>query len=404
MSKHASAPSAQDAPKGLLASLTVLVMLATLATNLYLPSLPSIAAEFGDDAGGARESLTAFLAAFAVAHLFWGPVSDRWGRRRVLMAGVILYTLASAACSVAPDLGFLLAARALQGVGACAASVLVRAIARDWFRGAELARALAIILTLMTAAPGFSPLLGGIVEMTFGWRADFVLLTLIGACAMVLAWRSIPESNAARSAPLSLRGLLSDYRRIAATPEFLGPTLATSLGVGGLFAFFASAPTIFIGQLGMSAAMFGAIPAVLVFALFAGGAASAGLRRRFGANGAILIAAGLMVAGSVCMSVLFLTRGLGWMEVLLPLIVYLPGIGIMNPVATAAAMEPFPQNAGTAAALNGFFQSTGSSCGIALLGLFPLPMGLPLTLLICSVGALLAAALCIARRRPAVAN
>jgi MFS transporter, DHA1 family, multidrug resistance protein len=203
---------------------------------------------------------------------------------------------------------------------------------------------------------------------------------------------------------LSFGRLLSDYRRIAATPEFIGPTLATSLGVGGLFAFFAAAPTIFIAHLGVSPALFGAVPAVLVFALFAGGAASARLRRRFGANGAILIAAGLMAAGSVGMSVLFLTRGLGWMEVLLPLLLYLPGIGIVNPVATAAAMEPFPHNAGTAAALNGFFQSTGSSCGIALLGLFSLPMGLPLTLMTCSIGALLAAVLCLAMRRPAIAN
>ncbi|HSV50679.1 MAG TPA: multidrug effflux MFS transporter [Burkholderiaceae bacterium] len=404
MSRHERVHGAAVAPKGLLVSLTVLVMLATLATNLYLPSLPGIAAEFGADAGGARASLTAFLAAFAVAHLFWGPVSDRWGRRPVLMAGVVLYTLASAACSVAPNLEFLLVARALQGVGACAASVLVRAIARDWYKGAELARALAIILTLMTAAPGFSPLLGGIIEMTLGWRADFVLLALVGACAIVLTWRSIPESNVARAAPLSVRRLLSDYRRIATTPEFLGPTLATSLGVGGLFAFFASAPTIFIAHLGVSPALFGVVPAVLVFALFAGGAASAGLRRRFGANGAILIAALLMVAGGAGMSVLFLAREVGWMEVLLPLVLYLPGIGIVNPVATAAAMEPFPHNAGTAAALNGFFQSTGSSCGIALLGFFPLPMGLPLTLMTCSIGALLAAALCIATRRPAVAN
>lgn len=391
----------QVAPKGLLTLLTLLSTLAMLATNLYLPSLPSLAAEFNTTASGARATLTVFLAAFALAQLVWGPLSDRWGRRCVLLAGLVLYVLASIACSMADSLGVLLAARVVQGIGACAASTLVRAIARDWFEGAELSRVLAVILTLMTAAPGLSPLLGGVMETTFGWRADFILLAVFGAAAAVLTWSSMPERHHKRGTMSPLQ-VMSDYRRIAKRPEFLGPTLATSLGVGGLFAFFGSAPAIFIQHLGISPAMFGVVPAGLVLALFAGGAASGALRRRFGAKDAVLIAVGLLVAGSVSMSMLFLTQALGWTILLAPLLLYLCGIGILNPVATAAAMEPFPHNAGAAAALNGFFQLTGATLGTLLLALFPLPVGLPITLTICAISALAAFALCTAMR-PAAA-
>ncbi|MES2939457.1 MAG: Bcr/CflA family efflux MFS transporter [Pseudomonadota bacterium] len=396
-------PPQQRAPKGLLAILTLLATLAMLATNLYLPSMPRLAEEFGTTAGGARATLTVFLAAFALSQLAWGPLSDAWGRRRVLTAGLVLYALAAVACALASSLDALLAARAVQGIGACAASTLVRAIARDWFEGAELAHALAVILTLMTAAPGFSPLLGGLIEATLGWRADFALLAACGAAAALLAWTCIPDRGLA-PVPLSPRALLRSYRHIATTPEFLAPTLATSLGVAGLFAFFAAAPTIFMQHLGVSAVMFGLVPAGLVFALFAGGTMPGMLRRRLGTNGAILVAIGLMAAGGLGMCVLVLARPLGWINFVLPLLPYLAGIGIINPVATAAAMQPFPRNAGAAAALNGFCQLTGAAFGTALLALFPMPAALPITLAICAIAALCAFALFTARRPAAAAD
>jgi DHA1 family bicyclomycin/chloramphenicol resistance-like MFS transporter len=401
MSAPRAAPGAMrpKATRGVsLGLLTLLSTFGMLATNLYLPSLPSMARELSTDAGSIRATLTIFLAALAVSQLVVGPLSDRWGRRRVLLAGTILYTFASAACAAASNIEVMLIFRVFQAIGACAASVLVRAIVRDWFEGAELARALAIILTLMTAAPGFSPLLGGFIETTLGWRADFVLLAIFGAGGTLLTWRWIAESNRKQMTVLSLSQLLGEYRDIATTAAFIGPTLATSLAVGGLFAFFASAPAIFIQHLGVSPSMFGVVPAGLVFALFAGGAAAPRLRARFGQNGAILIALSLIALGGAAMSTATLIRPLGPTEIVVPLIFYLGGIGIMNPIATAAALEPFAKTAGAAAALNGFCQMAGATFGTLLLGLFPLPFGLPATLMICAIAALSVFVLCTALR------
>jgi MFS transporter, DHA1 family, multidrug resistance protein len=380
--------------RSLLGLLTLLSTFGMLATNLYLPSLPAMGRDFGTDANGVRATLTVFLGALAVSQLLIGPLSDRWGRRRVLLAGTILYTLASLACAVVPTLEALLVLRAVQAVGACAASVLVRAIVRDWFSGAELASALAVILTLMTAAPGFSPLIGGVVEATVGWRVDFVLLAIFGIVGTILTWRWIGESNREQKTGLTALRLLGDYRRIVTTTTFLGPTLATSFAVGGLFAFFASAPGIFISYLGVSPALFGAVPAVLVFPLFAGGSVAATLRARLGQDGALLLALALASAGGAAMLVAALTRPIGATEIILPLILYLGGIGILNPVATAAALQPFGKTAGAAAALNGFFQMAGATLGTTLLAFFPLPMGLPVTLTICATAALATFLLC----------
>jgi DHA1 family bicyclomycin/chloramphenicol resistance-like MFS transporter len=374
--------------RGFLALLTLLSMLGMLASNLYLPSLPSIARDLGTDAAGVRATLTVFLVSIAVGQLIAGPFSDRWGRRRVLLTGLMLYTFSSAACAAASTIELMLALRVFQAIGACCISVLVRAIARDRFEGAELTYALAVILTLMTLGPGFSPLLGGIIEMTLGWRADFVLLAIFGACATLLTWRWIPESNLQRVAVISVPSLIGDYRGIATTPAFFAPTLATSFANGGLFAFFAGAPAIFIEHLGFSPAAFGALPAALVFALLAGGAAATWVRKRSGENGAILIAIMLMIAGGAIMLALTLSRGAGTTEIVVPLLLYLAGIGIINPVATAAALQPFANKAGAAAALNGFFQMAGAALGIVLLGFFELPPGLPITLVVCATMAL----------------
>ncbi len=374
-------------PAALLALLTGLSAFGMLATNLYLPSLPSLAQGLGTDARGAQATLSVFLAGFAVAQLIAGPLSDRYGRRPVLLAGAALYAAASALCAMAHSLEAMLAFRVLQAVGACAGTVLVRAILRDIYQGPALTRAFAIITTCMAAAPGFSPLIGGVIETAWGWRANFIAITVFAALAALASWRWIGETNRHLIAGLSPGAMARDYALLLARPAFIGPAAAVALALGGLYAYFAATPALFVGQLGLTPAQFGLIPAGTVPAVFLGGALSPKLAQRLGERAAIFLALGLMLAGAALMTGLFATQAPGLVMAIAPFVVFLFGLGLINPLATAAAVRPFPHHAGAASALIGFLQMAAGTLTTLTSTLLPLAhnLALPATILACTV-------------------
>ncbi len=383
------AGQAESRPLGhgaLLALLTALSAFGMLATNLYLPSLPSLARALNTDARGAQATLSVFLAGFAVAQLIAGPLSDRYGRRPVLLAGAALYAAASALCAMAQSLDAMLALRVVQAVGACAGTVLVRAILRDLYQGPALTRAFAIITTFMAAAPGFSPLIGGVIETGWGWRANFIVIAGFAALAGLAAWRWIGETNRHPIIRLSPAAMTRDYLLLLVRPAFIGPAAAVALALGGLFAYFAATPALFVGQLGLTPAQFGLIPAGTVPAVFLGGALAPRLARRLGERTAIFLALTLMLAGGVLMTVLFMTQPPGLVMAIAPFVLFLLGLGLINPLATAAAVRPFPHHAGTASALIGFLQMAAGTLTTLTSTLLPLPSNLPLpvTILACA--------------------
>src|SRR3954466_7533824 len=173
-----------------IAVLAGLAATGTLATNILLPSLPQMAASLNVTSAAVTSAITIFLAVFAVGQLVVGPISDRFGRRWPVLAGFAVFFAGSVWCGLATDLPNLLTGRVIQAAGACATSVLSRAIARDLFSGAALARAMALIMIAMAAAPGFSPLLGGALDHYFGWRSEFALVAVfagLGALAYSMA-------------------------------------------------------------------------------------------------------------------------------------------------------------------------------------------------------------------------
>ena len=247
-----------------------------------------------------------------------------------------------------------------------------RAVARDLFQGDELTRSLSFITTFVAAAPGFSPLIGGIIESFLGWRFTFGLLAVVGLFATIIVWRAIPETNRMPVPDLSLRESFATYFTLLCDGRFLMPAAATTLAMAGLFSFFASSPTIFIGEFGVPPALFGLIPCCTVFAVFAGGLSAPRLAKRLPGLTPMIMGFLLMFVGSIAMLAFALSGRTGVAQVLATLVVFLFGMGIVNPLTTVAALRPFPERAGAASALIGFFQMAGGALGIVALGLSPL--------------------------------
>src|SRR6478609_5713254 len=232
-----------------IAVLAALAATGTLATNILLPSLPQMAASLNVTSAAVTSAITIFLAVFAVGQLVVGPISDRYGRRWPVLAGFAVFFAGSVWCGLATDLQNLLIGRVIQAAGACATSVLSRAIARDMFSGAALARAMTLIMIAMAAAPGFSPLLGGTLDHTFGWRSEFVLVAAFAALGALAYGTVLGETHHATRTPLDPLAIAKNYFGLIADRRFVVPAATVSLIMGGLFSMFAATPRVLIEAL-----------------------------------------------------------------------------------------------------------------------------------------------------------
>src|ERR1700675_2098894 len=212
-----------------IAVLATLSATGTLATNILLPSLPQMAASLNVSSAAVTSAITIFLAVFALGQLLVGPLSDRYGRRWPVLIGFAVFFGGSVWCGLANDLPNLLVGRVVQAAGACATSVLSRAIARDMFRGPALARAMALIMIVMSAAPGFSPLLGGALDHYFGWRSEFALVAAFAGLGALAYGAVLGGTHHATRIPLNPLAITRNYFGLVADRRFLVPAATVSL-------------------------------------------------------------------------------------------------------------------------------------------------------------------------------
>jgi MFS transporter, DHA1 family, multidrug resistance protein len=349
----------------LTALLAALTAISPLSTDMYLASLPDIARQLGASTAQVQLTISAYLTGFAVGQIVYGPLSDRYGRKPVLLAAVALYCVASLVCALATSIEMLIVARAVQALGGSGCIVLARAIVRDLYSGARAGRELSVMGAVMALAPVLAPVAGGILQTGFGWRSIFFTLVGAGLVGIAIIWPLLPETVGARAAePMSPAMMLKSYRVVMRNPAYLAYLGLASTSFGGLFAWISGASFVLQNLYGLSPFQFGVAFAVGSVGYMIGTTLAARLVMRLGIDLTLGIGAGAMAAGGLGMVGAVALGLTSAASLVLPLAVYLAGLGMVLPQAIAGAMTPFPERAGAASGLLGFIQmSTAALCG-----------------------------------------
>lgn len=352
--KSSTSPLPPFAHAPLLALITAFLMLQPLSTDLYLASLPGLSLAFEVPPSTVQLTLSLFVIGFGGAQLIIGPLSDRFGRRPVLLCGLALYVVASALCGLSQSIGMLVAARFLQALGCCAAVIIARAIVRDAYDPAHSMRVVAKASTWLSLAPIFGPILGSYLQVAFGWRAAFVALGLFSAGVLALsAWR-LPETNRHKDPRATeLSGLLANFRHVLGAREFWAHALPGALSYGGIFSFISGSSFVLIQVLHVPTAWFGYCFAFGVSGYMSGTILCRRLLHTLGARRAFRFGSAVSV-GSGVFFLLAVAAGVAhWSLVLVAMFLTMGAHGINFPIAQSGAVTPFPQQAGTAAGLMG---------------------------------------------------
>lgn len=362
--------------------LSLLLGLQPITTDLYLPALPALTEDFGAPMAQAQLTLGALLLAFGLSQLIWGPLSDRFGRRPILLAGLSAYVLASLASALAPSMDLLIVCRALQGAALGAAVMCARAIVRDLYTPIQGARVMSQCLSGLGVIACLSAPLGGLLSDLFNWRAALLALAVFGAACLGLVALRFDETVAHKN-PLALQPLTlaRTWASILRHPTFTAFTVLSAASYGGLFTFLASSSFVFIKVLGLGKTQYGLLMFSMAFTYILGTFLCRRLLPRFGVRRSVAIAGGLSLGGGTLMGVLALAGvHTGW-AIMLPFYLFMLGHGVHQPCSQSGAVGPFPQAAGAASALNGFFMmltafAMGSWLGTYMDGsVYPLALG-----------------------------
>jgi DHA1 family bicyclomycin/chloramphenicol resistance-like MFS transporter len=348
----------------LTALLAALNAVGPLSTDMYLPSLPDIARDLNASTSQVQLTISSYLIGFACGQILYGPVSDRHGRKPVLLAAVALFCAASIVCMLATSVEMLILARIAQALGGSGAVVVTRAIVRDLYSGARAGRELSVISSVMAVAPVLAPMVGGMLQAAFGWRSIFVLLVVAGVSAFVIVWALLPETLQKRDEATSASSMLQSYRVIVSIRVFLAYLGLGFFSYAGLFAWISGASFVLQNLYGLTPLVFGFIFAIATFGYFTGTTIAARIVTRVGLDGMIGIGSVLCAAGGLlaCVSI-----GLGLissLSLVIPVAIFLAGFGMVLPQSIAGAITPFPERAGAASSLLGFVQQIGAAlCG-----------------------------------------
>lgn len=352
MSRLRPLPQFRTAP--LLTLISIFLMVQSLSTDMYVASLPSLASYFDVPASAVQMTLSIFVIGFGSAQLAAGPLSDRFGRRPVLLGGLALYLIASVMCALSPSIWLLIGARLLQALGCCATFIIGRAIIRDAYAPEDGMRVMVRASSWLSLTPLLGPIVGSYFEVWFGWRATFAFHALVSACLLVAVFLRLPETNANKNPDATnISGLIASYREVLGARVFWAYALPGALSYGSIFTFIAGASMVLIRILKLPVTWFGYCFSFGTLGYMFGTMLCQRLLRRTNAGFAFRIGTTASLSGGILFLACVVAGLYHWMAVVAVMFLTFGAHGINSPVSQAGAVSPFPTQAGTAAGLSG---------------------------------------------------
>jgi len=352
----------------LIITIALLSMIGPFSIDTYLPSFPSLESEFSINRGILLQSIGFYLIASAISTLFWGPLSDRLGRRIVIISTLLLYMIASLGCAMSQDFGSFLLFRILQGTSASGGMVAGRAMIRDAHDQHEAHRAMAYMMMLFALAPAIAPIIGSWLHQAFGWRSVFYFLALYGGIIILMAIYYLPETLAKDQRqsfhPLHVAKV---YCRTMKNGRFLFFVMSLATAFTGLFLYIAGSPTIIFDFLGLDSSYFAIQFVPMTAGIIAGSYLSAKLSHRLQAKNIVILALTIMMIASILNILLFMFDDISTINLILPLVLYAFGIALGIPGISILSLDCFPHNRGTASAVQSFMQVLFSALAAILL-------------------------------------
>lgn len=375
----------------LTALLALMTSLGPMATDMYLPVLPVIRESLGASTAATQATLSGYLVGYAFAQLIYGPISDRKGRRPLMLVSLGLFCLGSLLCALAPDIGFLIGARVLQALGGAGSIVLARAMVRDLYEGPRAGRELARMGSIMALVPAVVPILGAFLGAIWGWRSIFVFMALTGPVLAGVVYVGLPETlRQPASTAFSLRTMVRDLGAIFANRTFRDYTLQGGLSFAGFMAFLSGGSFVLQTVYGLSDREFAAGFALVVLGFIAGATLAQRKVMTWGIDRTIRLGVLIAAPATLAMLIAVATGAGGALGVLIPMTVYQMTLGLVLALSGAGAMMPFADRAGSASSLFSVMQMGLAALSGTFVGLLldRTPLALPGTMLACALAGL----------------
>jgi MFS transporter, DHA1 family, multidrug resistance protein len=350
----------------------ILLVLATaiggVSMNIFIPSMPGLVRFFATDIATVQLTLTLYLAGIALGQLVYGPLSDHYGRRPLMLAGLGLYTVSAVAAALASTIELLILARVAQALGGCAGMVITRAIIRDVYDRDRAASVLGYVTMAMTIAPAMAPVLGGYLDLWFGWRAGLWVLTAYGAALLLSCLGFLTETLKEPQPTIGVAPILASYRVLLARPAFVGYAVGAGLSTACFFTFLAGAPYLMIEVLGRPPSDYGVWFTLVSLGYFVGNFLSGRLSGRLGVDRMVTVGTAMVLAGGAVMTAHALLLPLEPRGIFLPAMLVAMGNGVGQPNGIAGAVSVDPTRAGAASGIVGFLQMALGAAGTVVVG------------------------------------